>query len=95
MQYGTEEQTSILDSNGSTVDTIRNYKRGEVVKPIRRRFNIRQKVVTREDELKAYEEFSATLDAFKKDPEFKVDKGPLNKGEAFYYVIKCWTTVEY
>jgi hypothetical protein len=91
--FGKEEQISTIDEHGSTVTTVRTFKEGTVMRPIKRRFSIRERVNSEQQEYEAYLRFSDSLDDSKLDPAFCIDGKKPKTG--YYYVVKCWTTVEY
>lgn len=98
ISYGASEKTVILDDNGSTQSTLVNlYDGGKVSKPIRHRYKIKVKVHSQKDEHEAYVRFSDDLkqDPTMLEPSFEIEHTKLGKANGYYFVVKCYTKLEY
>lgn len=93
MRYGKQKETNTLDENGSTVTKETNFVDHKTVNPVRKRYEIRQRVADKKEEMTEYLKFSDSLDGTKLDPEFRLEF-PSVPG-TYYYVVKCYTELEY
>lgn len=91
MEYGTIKTTIILDDTGSTETIIENYHKTEVIKPVRKSYEVKQRVHNQQEEHRAYLDFSDMLQQDKSmlDPMFKLEFNKLGRDNGFYYVVKC------
>lgn len=96
-QFGTEETTRVIDSNGSTETLVENIRDWETVKPSRRKFAIRKKVTSQAQEFEEYYAFSDELakDKSKLEPAFRIERSKVGDDNGFYYVVRCYTQLEY
>jgi hypothetical protein len=95
---GSEEITEILDDNGSTHATITSYYGGgKTATPRKHRYRLRIKVTSHLEEEVVLREFikERLLDKTILDPAIEYEYSPKGKRENFYYVIKCYTKLEY
>lgn len=97
MEFGTTKTTIILDDNGSTETIIENYHSSEIIKPVRKSYEIKLRVRNQEEEHRAYIDFSDELQRDKTmlDPCFKLEFTKLGRENGFYYVVKCFTQLQY
>lgn len=97
MEYGTLETTHILDNNGSTVTKEVNYVKSETNKPVRNKYRIKKRVHNQREEHEAYIEFSNDIsrDKSKLDPAFQIERTKLGNDNGYYYVVLCYTQLEY
>lgn len=97
MNFGTTEATKLLDDDGSKETTTENYRAGQVVRPIRKRYEIKTRVHNQKDEQQAYLEFSDELarDKSKLDPVFKIERSNIGDKNGYYYVVSCYSMLEY
>ena len=96
MDFGTEEITTTIDDNGSSVTIKRNYVRGDIVRPVRHQYAIKKRVKNQAEEHAAYLEFSDMIasDPNKLDPQFKLEFSKLGKENGYYNVVVCYTQLE-
>lgn len=97
MKFGTEEVTKIIDEQGSTETASINYREGIPNTPMRRRYMFRERVYTREEEEQMYKDFSKELanKPERMDAAFLIEKTIEGGKGGFYYVVKCYTLLEY
>lgn len=101
-EYGDEYEETEIDTNGSTLAIIRKVHGGRVAVQYKR-YNIRIKVYSKEQELDEYEQFTKMLSQkrasdllVKKEtdpsfnPAFVIDYPPINK-DGGYFISKRWT----
>lgn len=95
--FGTTKATQVIDNEGSTETVIENIHNGDIVKPIRKTFEIKIRVHNQSEEHKAYLEFSDDInrDRTMLDPYFKIEHTKLGNESGFYYCIRCYTTLSY
>ena len=104
MKYGTREQTNQIDSEGSTLSSLKVYNGGEVVKDLVKH-KMRVKVADVKQEMIEFMKFSDdirrkreahTLVVLKDDPTtlpaFVVEFPEFNSDDS-YFVILQWTEV--
>lgn len=96
LKYGKVKQTTHLDDNGSTITTEKNVRGGQYVKPIRKRYEIRERVTSDREEMAQMLKFYKELTDDKLDPEIK-PKQHTKKGDenGYWDVLLCYTVVEY
>lgn len=95
--YGTTETTKVIDSNNSTETTAQNIKNNEIVMPVRKRYEIRKRVSSQEQEHHEYTLFSneLSIDKAMLDPSFKIERSRSGDDKGYYYVVRCYTLLEY
>lgn len=95
--YGNTQTTVILDNNGSTITSEENIVAGKINRPIRKRYELKVRVHSQQEEHEAYLKFSDDLanDKTKLDPAFRIDKTKLGNENGYYYVVNCYTQLEY
>jgi hypothetical protein len=66
-------------------------------KPVRHRFKIREKVTNQREEHEAYVKFSDDLkqDPTMLEPAFEIEHTKAGKDAGYYFVVKCYTKLEY
>jgi hypothetical protein len=95
MLYGKEKQTTYLDNNGSTKTVERNYVHGNVKKPIRKRYEIRERVGSKREELAEIIKFYESLKPEHLDPEIKLKVWSRTAEEQGKWdVVLCYTVLE-
>lgn len=95
---GSHEETKILDDNGSTESSETKYfGKGHKSYPVRHRFRIRRKVANQREEQEEYATFSDDLitDKTMLDPVFEIEHTKKGDEEGYYFVIRCYTKLEY
>lgn len=97
MQYGTATTTQILDENGSTEITTEKYVKGIINKPVRKAYEIKTRVKSQAEEHEAYINFSDSLsrDKSKLEPSFKIERSKIGDDNGYYYVVECYSVLEY
>lgn len=91
-RFGKITETKI---NGNTTEIVqKNVIKGEVKLPIRKRYEERYRVQDQKEELELYLQFSDKLSKDKSmlDPEWRIERIPKSSE---YYVIQCYTKLEY
>ncbi|HET7629983.1 MAG TPA: hypothetical protein VFK03_01275 [Candidatus Saccharimonadales bacterium] len=94
LKYGSHERTYIIDDNGSTVSQLINYVKGQPNKPIRNRFKVRHPVDSLDIESLGQMAKRILEDPTKLDGTLELDRSVKN-GETHFYVVECYTTLEY
>ena len=89
-KFGKTTDQTVLDNNGSTLSKEITYKDGQAMKPIRKRYEYRVKVYTKQDELAEFLKYQDDTEG-KMDPEFRREYSSLGKKEGFHYIVKCWS----
>lgn len=91
-RFGKITETKI-DGNKTEI-VQKNVIRGEVKLPVRRRYEERFRVQSQKEELELYLKFSDELDKDRTmlDPDWRIERIPKHDD---YYVIKCYTRLEY
>lgn len=95
MRYGKERSTTTLDDNGSTQTEERNIVDYQTVNPIRKYYEYRVKVKDKKEEMTEYLKFTDSLDESKLDPNFKIERSKHGNDNGYYFVVKCYTELEY
>ena len=97
VSFGKTKTTQVIDDNGSTKTTERNYMAGEVTKPSREYFEYRHKVQNEKEEHEAYLDFSLSLhnDKTMLDPAFRIERSKIGDKDGYYFVVKCYTRLVY
>lgn len=95
--FGTQKTTNLLDDDGSRVTVEENIVAGKVNRPVRKYYEIKTRVHSQKDEHAAYLSFSDEIQHDKSllDPSWRIENSSLGKEKGFYYVIKCYTQLEY
>ncbi|MBH1979955.1 hypothetical protein I8H89_00365 [Candidatus Saccharibacteria bacterium] len=97
MKFGNITETADLDENGSTVAVTKAVKDGVVMPMVRKRYDIRHKVTTVEQEVGFLLEFSQKVHANPLkmlDPAFKSVGVPMAVTKGYWYVVCSHTEVE-
>lgn len=96
MDFGTEEITTTIDDNGSSVTVRKNYVRGDIVRPVKHYYAMKKRVHTQAEEHQAFLEFSdqVSKDPTMLDPAFKYEKSKLGDTNGYYNVVLCYTKLE-
>jgi len=95
MRFGKQTETTTLDDDGSTVSVENNIIDYKTVRPIRKRYEYRVRVADKKEEMTEYLKFSDSLTKDRLDPEFRLEYTRHGNEHGYYYVIKCWSTLEY
>lgn len=92
IEYGSVEETRILDKNGSTATEEVSFRNGSPVLPIKRRYVIREKASSLEEVQAIHQSFYDQYSKDKKmlEPSFRFE----DKGKDFY-AIKSYTVLSY
>lgn len=95
--FGTIKETQLLDDDGSKVTTEEKYRAGQVNRPVRKYFEIKTRVRDQNEEHAAYIAFSDSIKTDKSllDPAFRIETTSLGDDKGFYYVVSCYTQLEY
>lgn len=91
LEYGSKEQTKILDEHGSTVMVETKFRAGIMTTPTRMRYNIKIKVMDRAQELEEYAKFS---DELKQHSGWFDPYWQWQKHASGMFIIKSYTVVE-
>ena len=96
-KFGKVSTTSVIDKEGSTSTFDTNYVNGDVKLPVRNRFEIKVRVCTQAEEHAEYMKFSQELreNPYMLDACFRIDRSSIGDKKGFYYVVKCFTRLEY
>lgn len=91
-RFGKITETKI-DGNKTEI-VQKNVIKGEVKFPVRRRYEERFRVQSQKEELERYLKFSDELDKDRSmlDPAWRIERIPKKDD---YYVVKCYTRLEY
>lgn len=97
IKFGEVNKTRVIDGEGSTATTQVIYKDGEPNMPQRVRYEFRSRVKNEKEEQQEYLDFSNEIafDLKRLDPVFKIERTRRTLDSGYYYVVKCWTTLEY
>jgi hypothetical protein len=95
LDFGVEKETTTLDDSGSTVTVERKWMNSTIVKPVRRYYEHRVKVKDKKEEFAEYIKFSDGLTKDKLDPAFRVEHTKHGDETGYYFVVKCYTTLDY
>lgn len=97
IDYGSETVTELMDEEGSTMTTTTDYKAGQPKSPKRRKITARVRVFGRDAEREKYLEFSKELEDNPTwlDPNWSIERSLDGEKNGYYYVIKCYTLLEY
>lgn len=95
MRYGKQNETKTIDTNGSTIRTEKNIVDFKTNKPIRKRYEYREKVIDKKGEMTEYLKFSDSLTPKMLDPAFKIEYTQHGKDNGYYIVAKCYTELIY
>lgn len=97
IQFGTKQASEVIDANGSTKTVKEDYRDGEAKKPIRVEYKLRSRVTSADEERQAYLDFSKLLeyDPALLDPAFLIEHSVAGKKGGYYYVVRCYTRLEY
>lgn len=97
MEYGKKEITEVLDEEGSKRTQSLNVVKGVASRPVRVRYEIRKRVSSDLEEQEAYFNFSREFNNDKSmlDPAFCIDKSKVGDANGYYYVVCCYTRLEY
>lgn len=95
--YGAQKTTQVIDDNGSTITTAKNIVNDEVVRPVRQYYEVKTRVHNEREEHEAYIEFSDDLrkDKSMLDPNWRIERSKIGNDNGYYYVVRCWTCLEY
>jgi hypothetical protein len=96
-QFGTIKAKKLLDEEGSKVTVEEKLVNGQVNRPVRKYFEIKTRVRDQKEEHATYIAFSDSIrnDNSKLDPDFRIEKSALGNEKGFYYVVSCYTQLEY
>lgn len=97
MQFGTTKTTNVIDSEGSTVTTEQKYVKGKVNDIVRKYYEVKVRVHNQKEEHEAYVAFSEAVSNDKSmlDPAFRIEHTKLGNDNGYYYVVECYTKLEY
>lgn len=97
IKFGKIEETRVLDNNGSTIREEVNIRESIPTMPIRKHYEIKKKVYNQEQEHSEYIQFSDDLakDKTMLDPAFRIEHSVLGDQTGYYFVIWCYTRLEY
>ena len=96
MRFGRDEVTRVIDQKGSTETTVTNYHQGEAVKPVRHKYEIRERIVDIDLSIQLAADFieeATSTETKKKDMSIKIDNPSGKHGE--FDLVKCYTILEY
>lgn len=95
--YGAKDTTHVIDDEGSTRTTARNIVNDEIVRPVRQRYEIKTRVHNQREEHEAYLKFSDEFarDRSMLDTYVKIEHSKVGDQNGYYYVVKCYTQLEY
>lgn len=79
------------------VTTEQNFIAGAVSAPVRRYYEERVRVSDQKEEFEEYLKFSDELKnrPYMVDPAWRIEFGPKNRTDGYYYCVKCWTELDY
>lgn len=97
MQFGTQKTTKVLDNNGSTITTEEKYVKGKPNNIVRRYYEVKVRVHNQKEEHEAYVSFSDAIskDKSMREPAFRIEHNKLGDESGYYYVVECYTKLEY
>lgn len=95
--FGKTEETRVLDDNGSTVREEINIRASVPTMPIRKHYEIKKKVYNQGQEHAEYIQFSDDLvkDKSMLDPSFRIEHSTIGDETGYYFVVWCYTRLEY
>lgn len=97
IEYGKIKTTKV--EGGLTTHTETNIVDGSAIAPKRVRYEERVRVRNAKEEQEEYLRFSdfvhASPDVDLLTPEFRIEYSKLGQKEGYYYVVKCWSRLEY
>lgn len=96
-KFGMVETKQVIDTDGSTVTTTEKLRKGIVNPPVRRYYEMRKRVASEKDEFEEYAEFSLDIrnDKSMIEPAFRIERSKVGDLEGYYYVVRCYTRLEY
>lgn len=97
IQFGSEKNTKVIDDNGSTVTNVIDYNKGIPKALSRNKYEIRTRVYTPEEEREQYLSFSYEIekDPTMLDPAFMIERSVQGNKNGYYYVVRCYTRLQY
>lgn len=97
MEYGATKTTQVLDDQGSTETIVENFHGGDVVKPVRKMYEVKTRVRSQKEEHAVYLDFSDEILRNKTmlDPSFRIEHTKVGNENGFYYTVKCYTVLVY
>lgn len=97
IKYGKVETKRVIDDEGSTETVKEHINNSASTKPVRRAYEIKHRVTNEAEEFKEYADFSRKLreDKGMLDPAFRIEFSKLGDEKGYYYVVLCYTRLEY
>lgn len=97
MKYGKEQTTRFLDDQVSTETREENMVNGEIANPVRKHYEIKERVHNQREEHEAYMRFSDEVvhDPHKLDPSFQIRRTAVGDDKGYYLVVHCYTVLEH
>lgn len=97
IQFGKIKTTKV--EGGLTTHIEANMVNGSTVAPKRVRYEERVRVSNAKEEHEEYLKFSDFVhshsDADLLSPEFRIEYSKQGQKEGYYYIVKCWSCLEY
>lgn len=97
IQFGKISTTKV--EGGVTTHVEANIVDGKAVAPKRVRYEERIRVRNAKEEQEEYLRFSDFIhnspNADLLSPEFRIEYSKLGQKEGYYYIVKCWSCLEY
>lgn len=97
IKFGEVNKTRVIDQEGSTATTQVIYTDGEPKMPQRVRYEFRSRVKNERQEQQEYLDFSNEVSSnlMMLDPIFKLERTKRTLENGYYYIVRCYTTLEY
>lgn len=97
IQFGMVSKVKSLDKEGSTKQVDDTILNGESKSPLRVSYKMRVRVHNQTEEHQEYVKFSDEVNDNRSmlDPCFMIEHNRLGDQSGYYYVVRCYTILEY
>lgn len=92
-KFGRVGERQVIDDNGSTMEVERSYHKGDVMYPVRRKYEVRHRLDTTDLQTMADIIQELLSDPKKLDKTVKLEPGKKDSGK--YHLVECYTILVY
>lgn len=92
IRYGSENTTTAIDEEGSTIETERKFNNYQVA-ATRKHFKVRVRVNNEQEQADEFAKFVSTLTSEKLDTSFSILHTEAGDQAGWWYVVKAWTEI--
>lgn len=92
-KYGQVGEKQLIDDSGSTMEVERSYHQGDVMYPVRRKYEVRHRLDNTDLQTMAKIVEDLLNDPKKLDKSFKIEPGKKDSGK--YHLVECYTILVY